>query len=128
MDGNQLDEHKNVFGEPLMSCCTSPMTGFFRDGFCRTDQNDRGRHVVCAIVTQAFLEFSRSQGNDLMTAVPEYGFPGLQEGDHWCLCVSRWQEAYQAGVAPPVKLDATDQKALETVTLEQLKQHAIDCH
>jgi len=117
---------KNVLGEPLAMCCLSPTTGFFRDGYCRTDQYDRGKHVVCAIVTQEFLEYSNAQGNNLMTPIPEYGFPGLQDGDSWCLCVSRWEEAYHAGVAPPVKLSACHEKTLTVVSMEILKTKAIN--
>lgn len=114
----------NVFGEPLECCCNNPRTGYFRDGFCRTDANDRGSHTVCAIVTQDFLEFSRRQGNDLIQPRPEFQFPGLKPGDKWCLCVSRWKEAYEAGVAPAVVLEATHERALEKVTLNDLIAHA----
>ena len=117
---------KNVLGGPLNVCCLTPATGFYRDGYCRTDQHDRGKHVVCTIVTQEFLEYSKGQGNDLMTAIPEYGFLGLQDGDSWCLCVSRWAEAYHAGVAPPVKLSASHEKALTVVSMEMLLSKAID--
>jgi uncharacterized protein len=114
---------KNVLGTELEVCCTDPMTGYFRDGSCRTDASDRGSHVVCARVTAAFLEFSRAQGNDLSTPRPEFGFPGLKPGNCWCLCVTRWQEALLAGVAPPVRLQSTHEKALEVVTLHELKRH-----
>jgi uncharacterized protein (DUF2237 family) len=117
---------KNVLGEPLDVCCLAPATGFFRDGYCRPDQYDHGKHVLCTIVTQEFLEYSKIQGNDLMTAIPEYGFLGLHAGDTWCLCVSRWEEAYHAGVAPPVKLSASHEKALTIVTMEMLLSKAID--
>lgn len=120
------NQAKNVFGEPLGSCCTKPMTGFYRDGFCRTDERDLGRHIVCTIVTQEFLKFSQAKGNDLTTPAPHFGFPGLKEGDSWCLCVDRWKEAYLAGVAPAVKLGATHINALESVSLEMLKEHAFD--
>lgn len=123
-----MDEHKkqlNVLGTPLEPCCGRHRTGFFRDGYCRTDMTDFGRHVVCARVTQDFLEFSLSKGNDLITPRPEYDFPGLQEGDCWCLCVQRWKEALEAGKAPQVELLATHQSALEVVTLFQLKQNAV---
>jgi uncharacterized protein (DUF2237 family) len=116
----------NVLGEPLQCCCQSPPTGFYRDGFCRTGPTDTGRHTVCAIVTEAFLHFSRSQGNDLMTPAPRFGFPGLRPGDRWCLCVSRWKEALDAGCAPPVVLEACHQRALDVVTLEQLRDHAYE--
>ena len=91
----------NVFGELLGCCCTNPLTGFYRDGHCRTGPQDHGRHLVCAEVTDAFLAFSRSRGNDLSTPRPEYEFPGLKDGDRWCLCALRWREAYEAGCAPP---------------------------
>jgi hypothetical protein len=121
-----LSEAKNVFGEPLADCSHAPLTGFFRDGCCRTDPTDRGAHVVCARVTRQFLEFSRARGNDLTTPVPEASFPGLQPGDRWCLCAARWREALDAGAAPPVVLSATHARALEIVSLEDLKRHAID--
>ena len=116
---------RNVLGGPLQSCCTSPMTGFFRDGLCRTGTGDVGLHLVCARVTQEFLEFSRQRGNDLSTPVPEHGFPGLKPGDGWCLCVQRWKEALFAGVAPPVVLEATHVSALEYVDLADLKRHSV---
>lgn len=112
---------KNVLGAPLEQCGCSPMTGFFRDGYCHTESRDVGRHTVCAIMTDEFLTFTRGRGNDLSTPAPQYGFPGLKAGDKWCLCVSRWKEAYDAGVAPPVILEATHQKALQTVTIDQLR-------
>ncbi|MFN6463263.1 MAG: DUF2237 domain-containing protein [Nostoc sp. DedVER02] len=118
-------EAKNVIGGDLESCCTSPMTGFYRDGFCRTGGQDFGSHVVCAEVTLEFLEFTKSRGNDLSTAVPDFNFPGLKPGDRWCLCASRWQEALEAGVAPPVILSATHARALEVVSLDELKKHAV---
>jgi hypothetical protein len=114
---------RNVFGAPLACCCTSPLTGFDRDGYCHTGPHDLGSHTVCAEMTAAFLDFSRRHGNDLVTPRPEFGFPGLKPGDRWCLCVSRWKEALEAGVAPPVLLAATHEKALEVVTLEQLQAH-----
>jgi uncharacterized protein (DUF2237 family) len=116
---------KNIFGEPLESCCTNPKTGFYRDGFCRTNQEDNGKHVVCAIVTAEFLEFSRRQGNDLSTPRPEYLFPGLQPGDKWCLCALRWKEAFEAGCAPKVVLEATDERALEYIDINNLILHAV---
>jgi uncharacterized protein len=119
----QLDM-KNIFGEPLQCCCTKPLTGFYRDGFCRTDNQDNGKHVVCAIVTEDFLNYSKSQGNDLITARPEYNFPGLQPGDKWCLCALRWQEAFEAGFAPKVMLEATDEKALQYININHLISHA----
>lgn len=116
-------EAKNVLGETLQSCCFEPRTGWFRDGFCNTDLNDRGVHVVCAVMTDDFLNFSASCGNDLKTPVPASRFPGLKAGDKWCLCVSRWKEAIKVGVAPPVVLESTHIKALETVSIEDLKKH-----
>lgn len=115
----------NVLGSELKPCCFSPLTGFYRDGFCRTGPGDVGLHTVCAEVTAEFLEFSARQGNDLITPVPEWGFPGLNPGDRWCLCVSRWQQALEAGVAPPVVLEATHASATEYVDLHDLKAHAV---
>jgi len=115
---------KNVLGTPLQTCCTDPVTGFYRNGRCDTGPEDRGTHVVCAIMTREFLEFSRSRGNDLITPIPAYDFPGLKPGDGWCLCALRWREALKAGVAPPVHLERTHSKALEYVSLEDLKAHA----
>jgi hypothetical protein len=119
---------RNVLGGPLATCCTAPMTGFYRDGNCHTGPQDAGTHVVCARVTQAFLEFSVARGNDLVTPVPQFRFPGLKPGDRWCLCAARWKEALDAGVAPPVVLAATHEKALEFVSLDDLKRHALDLH
>jgi uncharacterized protein len=116
---------KNVLGGDLQCCCLTPRTGFYRDGFCQTDAMDYGRHTVCAQVTQAFLEFSRAQGNDLITPRPEYEFPGLKPGDRWCLCVSRWRDAYDAGCAPPVVLEACHAKALEVASLAALTAHRL---
>ena len=117
---------KNVLGTELRCCCTAPVTGFYRDGFCQTGPMDHGSHTVCAQVTSEFLAFSKSRGNDLSTAIPAYQFPGLKAGDRWCLCVSRWQEAFLAGVAPLVMLEACHEKALEVVDLDALKGFAID--
>jgi uncharacterized protein len=116
----------NVLGTELEACCFDPLTGYFRDGFCKTRTDDVGTHVVCAVVTQDFLTFTKSQGNDLETPVPQYNFPGLKPGDKWCLCVLRWKEALNAGVAPPVVLASTHKIALKYVTLEQLKSHAVE--
>ncbi len=118
-------ERRNVIGTELQACCTSPMTGFFRDGYCRMTPDDLGTHVVCAEVTKEFLDFSRSRGNDLSTANPDFDFPGLRPGDRWCLCALRWKEAVDAGKAPPVVLEATHEYALEYVTLDELKRHAV---
>ena len=121
-----MTEAKNVLGEPLEICCASPLTGYYRDGFCRTGGQDFGAHVVCAQMTAEFLEFTKLWGNDLSTPMPQFNFPGLQAGDRWCLCAQRWQEAMEAGVAPPVVLSATHARALEVVSLNELKQHALN--
>ncbi|HIK08675.1 MAG TPA: DUF2237 domain-containing protein [Oscillatoriaceae cyanobacterium M33_DOE_052] len=121
-----MTEASNVMGGKLEICCQSPMTGFYRDGKCRTGGGDIGMHVVCAKVTPEFLSFTKSRGNDLITPAPMFSFPGLQPGDCWCLCASRWKEALDAGVAPPVVLAATHASALEYVSLDELKQHAVD--
>ncbi|MBV8682018.1 MAG: DUF2237 domain-containing protein [Caulobacteraceae bacterium] len=115
---------RNVLGEPLASCSTDPVTGFFRNGCCETGPEDVGMHTVCAVMTAEFLEFSLAVGNDLSTPRPEFGFPGLQPGDRWCLCAPRWKEALDAGVAPPVVLDATHEEVLAITTLGILKDHA----
>ena len=114
----------NVFGQPLELCCNSPITGFYRDGFCNTGSSDYGTHVVCSIMTKEFLEYSKSMGNDLSTPNKMYAFPGLKPGDKWCVCVLRWKEAFDAGKAPKVILEATHDKALKYVTIEQLISHA----
>jgi uncharacterized protein len=119
-------QQKNVLGTDLALASIDPLTGNFRTGYCNTDASDRGLHVVAAVVTKEFLEYSKSQGNDLMTPYPPSNFPGLVPGNVWCLCVLRWKEALAAGVAPPVILEATNIKALEYVTLEQLKAHKAD--
>lgn len=117
---------KNVLGGELKSCCTDPMTGFYRDGYCRTGADDTGRHTVCIIATDEFLAFSKSAGNDLSTPMPQYAFPGLKDGDQWCLCMLRWREALHADMAPRVILEATHEAALTVVSLEDLKRHAAD--
>lgn len=117
---------KNIVGTKLQSCCTDPITGFFRDGYCNTNQMDQGTHVVCAVVTDEFLEFTKSRGNDLSTPRPDYQFPGLKAGDRWCLCALRWKEAYEAGVAPPIKPEATHEKTLKFIDLSVLKEHCIE--
>ncbi len=114
----------NVLGEALDLCGCAPMTGWFRDGYCRTNATDLGRHTVCCVVNEAFLSYSQAQGNDLSTPAPQYGFPGLRPGDHWCVCAPRWLEAYEDGMAPPVRLAATEQGTLELIPLELLRQHA----
>lgn len=121
-----MDNAKNVLGEELDSCSDSPVTGFYRNGCCETGPDDQGKHVVCARMTGAFLEYTKSRGNDLTTPLPEFGFPGLKPGDRWCLSVLRWKEALNAGCAPPVVLGATHEQALESVSLEDLKRHALD--
>jgi uncharacterized protein (DUF2237 family) len=117
---------KNVLGGELESCSTAPLTGFYRDGCCNTGPDDVGSHTVCTRVTEDFLDFSLSQGNDLLTPMPQYGFPGLRPGDQWCLCASRWAQALEGGAAPQVVLAATHERALEIIPLEQLLAHAAD--
>jgi len=116
---------KNVFGVDLIPCSTDPVTGFYRDGCCHTGPDDRGRHVVCAVMTEEFLAFTKAQGNDLSTPRPEYRFPGLKPGDQWCLCALRWREAHQAGLAPLVVLEATHEKVLDYVRMEDLVAKAV---
>jgi len=111
---------RNVLKGALASCCSNPMTGFYRDGYCRTGPSDAGSHVVCAIMTAEFLDFTRSRGNDLSTPMPYFNFPGLKPGDRWCLCALRWKEAYEEGFAPPVILEATHEKVLEFIPFEWL--------
>lgn len=120
-----MSEAENVLGTALKSCCTDPMTGFYRDGICQTGPQDRGVHVVCAQLTEAFLSYTKAQGNDLSTPQPMYNFPGLKPGDKWCLCAARWQEALEDGVAPPVVLESTHKAALQYVSLENLKANAV---
>ena len=120
------DASHNVFGGPLMVCGKNPLTGAFRNGCCDTGQLDTGTHTVCAVVTDAFLSFSKRKGNDLTRPYPLYNFPGLVAGDRWCLCVLRWLEAFRAGVAPEIILDACHQKTLDYVSLDTLKKYAID--
>lgn len=114
----------NIFGEKLASCSTNPMTGFYRDGCCKTGPEDLGTHTVCVLLTTEFLEFSKSRGNDLMTPIPGYDFPGLKEGDRWCLCALRWLEAYESGVAPTIYLEATNETTLKIIPLNTLVQFA----
>jgi uncharacterized protein (DUF2237 family) len=116
----------NVLGTPLESCSCDPMTGYFRDGMCNTTPDDFGTHVVCAVVTDAFLHYSLSKGNDLITPIPQWNFPGLKAGDKWCLCVSRWKEAEKANVAPKIHLEATHALALKYVSIELLKAYAVN--
>jgi len=115
---------KNIFGEPLETCCTSPMTGYFRDGLCRTVSQDTGTHTVCAVMTDEFLIFSAAKGNDLITPIPYYQFPGLKAGDKWCLCVTRWLQAERSGKAPKLILEATHEKTLDYAPLALLIKHA----
>ncbi len=121
----KMETAKNVLGGALQTCCTDPMTGFYRDGKCNTGEDDYGTHVICAEMTDEFLAFTRSKGNDLITPKPNYRFPGLKQGDKWCLCALRWREALQVGVAPPVVLERTHQKALQFVKLEDLQAHEL---
>ncbi len=116
----------NVLGQPLKPCSVQPITGFFRNGCCETGPTDRGRHIVCAVMTDEFLAFSKAQGNDLSTPIADYNFPGLKAGDQWCLCLERWREAYEAGKAPKVVLEATHQIALERLKLSVLEAFAVD--
>lgn len=121
-----MRQAKNVLGTPLQTCSMNPLTGFYRDGCCNTGRGDLGVHCVCVVMTAEFLQFSKSRGNDLSTPMPEMSFPGLQPGDRWCLCASRWQEALVAGFAPPVVLAATHVASLEFVDLEDLMARAVD--
>ncbi len=121
-----MDDSLNVFGEKLETCGEDPMTGFFRDGCCNTSDQDLGSHTVCVEVTDDFLSYSSSRGNDLVTPMPAYGFPGLKAGDRWCLCAARWLEAQQADMAPRVFLRRTHLRALEVVPMELLRQYAAD--
>ncbi len=120
------NEQKNVLGEALESCSLEPLTGFTRSGCCETGPQDIGSHTVCAQVTREFLEYSRTKGNDLITPVPELGFPGLNPGDRWCLCAARWKEALEAGHAPRIALRATHERALDVVSMQDLKNFALD--
>ena len=119
---NQL----NIFDEQLEECSCDPLTGFFRSGCCETSEQDLGSHTVCALMTEEFLEFSFKKGNDLISAVPQFDFPGLKPGDKWCLCANRWLEAYEAESAPLILAKATNKRALEIISMEQIKEYAID--
>lgn len=121
-----MNEPKNVFGNKLITCSISPLTGFYRDGCCKTGLQDSGTHTVCAQITDEFLRYTKSKGNDLSTPIPAYGFPGLKEGDFWCLCAMRWKEAFLAGKAPKIKLEATHEKTLEFISIEELKKYALE--
>ncbi len=120
------EQQRNVFGESIETCSIRPMTGFYRSGCCHTGEDDAGMHTICILVTAEFLAFSKMRGNDLSTPLPEFGFPGLQPGDRWCLCAERWKEALEAGMAPRVVLQATHENTLEVVSIEDLKRYAID--
>jgi uncharacterized protein len=121
-----MTDARNVLGAPLDSCGDDPVTGFYRDGCCNTGPEDLGSHTVCAVVSAQFLAHQREVGNDLSTPRPEYGFAGLQPGDRWCVCAARWQQAYEDGAPAPVVLAATHERALEVVSLEALREHAVD--
>ncbi|XZE18519.1 DUF2237 family protein [Pirellulaceae bacterium SH449] len=121
-----MTSDKNVLGQALQDCSTDPMTGFFRDGCCRSGADDVGLHLVCGIMTDEFLQFSKSRGNDLTTPLPQFHFPGLKAGDRWCLCVLRWKEAFEAGVAPKIVLESTHISTLEFVDLEDLQRYSVD--
>ncbi len=123
---NQKNNAKNVLGEPLMVCCENPLTGFYRNGKCDTGPEDHGVHTVCVRATSEFLRYSASMGNDLSTPIPEFGFPGLTDGDRWCLCLSRWKQAYDAKVAPQIYLASTHEASLDLVPLEVLIEFAVD--
>jgi uncharacterized protein (DUF2237 family) len=124
--GSRRLRPRNMFGEPLETCSSKPMSGFYRDGCCNTGQEDIGSHTVCAVMTSEFLDFSKSRGNDLSTPVPGFGFPGLKPGDRWCLCEPRWQEAFEANQPPRVALRATHEAALTYCALADLKRFAVD--
>jgi uncharacterized protein (DUF2237 family) len=121
-----MSDALNVLGKPLQDCCNDPVTGFFRDGSCRTGPRDQGNHTICARMTEEFLEFSAQQGNDLMTPRPDWNFPGLEPDDWWCLCAGRWAEAAAAGKPTPVRLASTEESALEVVDWQYLKAFAVD--
>ena len=120
------EDQLNIFNEPLEACSFDPVTGFFRSGCCETSEQDIGSHTVCAIMTEEFLKFSKSKGNDLSTPVPAFDFPGLNSGDRWCLCAARWLEAYEAGSAPSIIARATHRRALETIPMEVMKEFSLD--
>jgi uncharacterized protein len=125
MSESHHSNQKNVVGGILQTCCTSPMTGFFRTGCCETGPDDIGSHTVCVLMTEEFLAFSVAAGNDLVTPMPQYGFPGLVPGDRWCVCISRWRDALIAGVAAPIVLEATHERALDVVSIEDLLAHEL---
>ena len=118
-----MNNDLNVLGGPLQPCSMNPLTGFYRDGCCKTGEDDSGKHIVCAQMTEDFLNYTKSRGNDLSTAIPQFGFPGLKPGDQWCLCASRWQEAFLAGKAPKVRLESTHMATLEWASLQDLRKY-----
>ena len=120
------EDQLNIYNEPLEACSFDPVTGFFRSGCCETSEQDTGSHTVCAIMTEKFLKFSKSKGNDLSTPVPAFDFPGLNSGDRWCLCAARWLEAYEAGSAPSIIARATHRRALEIIPMEVMKEFSLD--
>ena len=120
------EDQLNIFNEPLEACSFDPVTGFFRSGCCETSEQDSGSHTVCAIMTEEFLKFSKSKGNDLSTPFPAFDFPGLNSGDRWCLCAARWLEAYEAGSAPSIIARATHRRALEIIPMEAMKEFSLD--
>ena len=120
------EDQLNIFNEPLEACSFDPVTGFFRSGCCETSVQDSGSHTVCAIMTEEFLKFSKSKGNDLSTPVPAFDFPGLNSGDRWCLCAARWLQAYEAGSAPSIIARATHRRALEIIPMEVMKEFSLD--
>ncbi len=119
-----MQQKKNVLGTELKSCSCNPMTGWYRDGLCRTDTSDKGMHTVCAVVSEQFLSYSKAQGNDLSS--PQIGFPGLKKGDHWCLCAPRWKEAFEDGMAPLIDLEATEESTLKIIDIDTLKNFSQD--
>ena len=119
-----MEEQFNIFGQPLIACSTEPLTGYFRDGCCNTDKTDTGIHTVCIVATEEFLNFSKAVGNDLSTPVPEWSFPGVKAGDKWCLCAKRFLQAKEAGYAPKVLLEATNERTLDIVEMDVLIEHA----
>jgi len=126
MTETNINKSINVFGEPLATCGENPVTGYFRDGCCNTNDQDSGSHTVCILVSQKFLEYSRFKGNDLSTPMPEFGFPGLKPGDRWCLCASRWLEAHNENMAPKVYLTKTHERSLEIISLAIMREYAVD--
>jgi hypothetical protein len=125
LDGVGMNPSVNVLGTELQTCSNDPKTGWYRDGCCNTDENDRGSHTVCCVVTDAFLEYARQQGNDLVTPAPQFSFPGLKAGDSWCVCARTWLAAVNSGKGCPVDLEATHEEALSIISLEVLEAHAV---